>query len=111
MVEDGSERENGRLSTMDSIESRSVFQDEDKSEIEDEEDDEDLTPRIGMDSNDDDNSEQRLIWQALGSIPLMSKHLRSPKHNGTTLRQLKMIPNTGKCHSQGSSFKERRVGN
>ncbi|CAL5342056.1 unnamed protein product [Camellia sinensis] len=88
MVEDGSERENGRLSTMDSIESRSVFQDEDKSEIEDEEDDEDLTPRIGMDSDDDDNSEQRLIWQALGSIPLMSKHLRSPKHNGTTLREV-----------------------
>ncbi|CAL5324562.1 unnamed protein product [Camellia sinensis] len=88
MVEDGSERENGRLSTMDSIESRSVFQDEDKSEIEDEEDDEDLTPRIGMDSDDDDNSEQRLIWQALGSIPLMSKHLRSPKRNGTTLREV-----------------------
>ncbi|CAL5375029.1 unnamed protein product [Camellia sinensis] len=61
MVEDGSERENGRLSTMDSIESRSAFQDEDKSEIEDEKDDEDLTPQIGMDSNDDDNSEQKLI--------------------------------------------------
>ncbi|GMP36806.1 hypothetical protein CsSME_00008812 [Camellia sinensis var. sinensis] len=71
MVEDGSEKENGRLSTMDSIESRSVFQDEDKLEIEDEEDDEDLTPRKGMDSDDDDNSEQRLIRQALGSIPSM----------------------------------------
>ncbi|CAL5367007.1 unnamed protein product [Camellia sinensis] len=47
MVKDGSERENGRLSTMDSIESQLVFQDEDKSEIEDEEDNEDLTPRIG----------------------------------------------------------------
>ncbi|KAL7194212.1 hypothetical protein ACSBR1_034594 [Camellia fascicularis] len=57
MVEDGSDRENRRLSTMDSIESRSVFQDEDKLEIEEEEDDEDLTPRIGMDSDDDDNSE------------------------------------------------------
>ncbi|KAI8027291.1 hypothetical protein LOK49_LG02G03854 [Camellia lanceoleosa] len=78
-------RDNGRLSTMDSIESQSVFQDEDKSEIEDEENDEDLTPRIGMDSDDDDNSEQRLIRQALGSIPSMSKHLRSPEHNGTTL--------------------------
>ncbi|XP_028123514.1 serine/threonine-protein kinase STY13-like [Camellia sinensis] len=54
-------------------------------EIEDEEDDEDLTPRIGMDSDDDDNSEQRFIRQALGSIPSMPKHLRSPKHNGTTL--------------------------
>ncbi|KAL7241608.1 hypothetical protein ACSBR1_014246 [Camellia fascicularis] len=74
-------------SLMDSIESRSVFQDEDKSGIEDEEDDEDLTPRIGMDSDDDDNSEQRLIWQALGSIPLMSKHLRSSEHNGTTLSE------------------------
>ncbi|KAI7988501.1 hypothetical protein LOK49_LG13G02812 [Camellia lanceoleosa] len=70
-------RENGRLSTMDSIESRSVFQDEDKSEIEDEKDDEDLPPRIGMDSDDEDNSEQRLIRQALRSIPSMSKHLRS----------------------------------
>ncbi|KAI8014592.1 Potassium transporter 7 [Camellia lanceoleosa] len=86
MVEDGSKKENGRLSTMDSIESRSVFQDEDKSEIEDEEDDEDFPPRIGMDSDDDDNSEQRLIRQALGSIPSMLKHLRSPKHNGTTLK-------------------------
>ncbi|KAI8025813.1 Serine/threonine-protein kinase STY13 [Camellia lanceoleosa] len=85
MVEDGSEIENGRLSTMDSIESQSVFQDEDKSEIEDEEDDEDLTPRIGIDSDDDDNSEQRLIRQALGSIPSMSKHLRYPEHNGTAL--------------------------
>ncbi|CAL5402808.1 unnamed protein product [Camellia sinensis] len=64
MVEDGSERENGRLSTMDSIESRSVFQDENKSKIEDKEDDKDLSPRIGMDSDDDDNSEQRLIRQA-----------------------------------------------
>ncbi|CAL5344501.1 unnamed protein product [Camellia sinensis] len=87
MVEDGSERENERLSTMDSIESQLVFQDEDKSEIENEEDDEDLTPRIGMDSDDGDNSEQRLIWQALGSIPLMSMHLRSPEHNGTTLSE------------------------
>ncbi|GMP65443.1 hypothetical protein CsSME_00026229 [Camellia sinensis var. sinensis] len=64
MVEDGSERENERLSTMDSIESRSVFQDENKSKIEDKEDDKDLSPRIGMDSDDDDNSEQRLIRQA-----------------------------------------------
>ncbi|KAI7988499.1 Potassium transporter 7 [Camellia lanceoleosa] len=71
-------RENGRLSTMDSIESRSVFQDEDKSEIEDEKDDEDLPPRIGMDSDDEDNSELRLIRQALRSIPSMSKHLRIP---------------------------------
>ncbi|KAI8031444.1 Nuclear pore complex protein NUP85 [Camellia lanceoleosa] len=38
-----------------------------------------------MDSDDDDNSEQRLIRQALGSIPSMSKHLRSQEHNGTTL--------------------------
>ncbi|CAL5369513.1 unnamed protein product [Camellia sinensis] len=86
MVKEGSERENGRLSTMDSIESQLVFQDEDKSEIEDEEDNEDLTPRIGMDLDDDDNSEQRLIRQALESIPSISKHLRSPEHNGTTLR-------------------------
>ncbi|CAL5439869.1 unnamed protein product [Camellia sinensis] len=38
-----------------------------------------------MDSDDKDNSEQRLIRQALRSIPSMSKHLRSPEHNRTTL--------------------------
>ncbi|KAF5936942.1 hypothetical protein HYC85_024448 [Camellia sinensis] len=61
MAEEGSERENGRLSSMDSVESRWVFQDEDESEIEDDEDGEDLPPLTGMDSDDDDNAEQRLI--------------------------------------------------
>ncbi|XP_057494524.1 potassium transporter 7-like [Actinidia eriantha] len=55
------ERENGGLASMDSVESRWVFQDEDESEIENDEDDEDLPPRMGMDSDDDDNAEQRLI--------------------------------------------------
>ena len=55
------ERENGGLASMDSVESRWVFQDEDESVIENDEDDEDLPPRMGMDSDDDDNAEQRLI--------------------------------------------------
>ncbi|GFY89143.1 K+ uptake permease 7 [Actinidia rufa] len=55
------ERENGGLASMDSVESRWVFQDENESEIENDEDDESLPPRMGMDSDDDDNAEQRLI--------------------------------------------------
>lgn len=63
---DGQRTENGggRLSSMDSVESRWVFQDEDDDDdVEDEyeEDDEDSTPRVGVDSDDDDNAEQRLI--------------------------------------------------
>ena len=65
MAEEGLERErekeNGGLASMDSVESRWVFQDENESEIENDEDDESLPPRMGMDSDDDDNAEQRLI--------------------------------------------------
>ncbi|GMP39019.1 hypothetical protein CsSME_00010029 [Camellia sinensis var. sinensis] len=62
MTDEGSERENGGISSMDSVESRWVFQDQDESEIENDEDDEDLPPRMGMmDSEDEDNAEQRLI--------------------------------------------------
>ena len=63
MAEEGleRERENAGLASMDSVESRWVFQDEDESEIENDEDDEDLLPRMGMDSDDDDNAEQKLI--------------------------------------------------
>ncbi|CAL5379545.1 unnamed protein product [Camellia sinensis] len=62
MADEGSERENGGISSMDSVESRWVFQDQDESEIENDEDDEDLPPRMGMmDSEDEDNAEQRLI--------------------------------------------------
>ncbi|CAM8935235.1 hypothetical protein QQ045_013469 [Rhodiola kirilowii] len=62
MAEDGSEREStGGLASMDSLESRWVFQDEDDSAI-DEEDEDDLTERGGVDSElEDDNVEQRLI--------------------------------------------------
>ncbi|XP_034701710.1 potassium transporter 7 isoform X1 [Vitis riparia] len=59
MAEEGSERENGGLVAMDSMESRWVFQDEDETEMED--DDEDLGLRTALDSEDDENGEQRLI--------------------------------------------------
>ncbi|GLT27348.1 hypothetical protein SLA2020_023540 [Shorea laevis] len=49
------------LASMDSLESRWVFQDDEESEIEDDEDDEDAAQRAGLDSEDDDNVEQRLI--------------------------------------------------
>lgn len=49
------------LGSMDSLESRWVFQDDEESEIEDDEDDEDAAQRAGLDSEDDDNVEQRLI--------------------------------------------------
>lgn len=49
------------MGSMDSLESRWVFQDEDESDIEDEEDDDDATHRGGLDSDDEDNVEQRLI--------------------------------------------------
>ncbi|XP_058191916.1 potassium transporter 7-like [Rhododendron vialii] len=67
MAEEGSEglrtENGGRLSSMDSVESRRwVFQDEDDEyEAEDEDDDEDSTPRMEVDSDDDDNAEQRLV--------------------------------------------------
>nr|KJB47215.1 hypothetical protein B456_008G015600 [Gossypium raimondii] len=52
------------LSSMDSLESRWVFQDEDDSEIDDEEDDDDYddAPHLaGVDSDDEDTQDQRLI--------------------------------------------------
>lgn len=49
------------LGSMDSLESRWVFQDEDDSDIEDEEEDDDALLRGGLDSDDEDNMEQRLI--------------------------------------------------
>ncbi|MCD7449616.1 Potassium transporter 7 [Datura stramonium] len=62
------DRENGGLTSMDSIESRWVFQDEDDSEIDSGDrdtvdGDDDSTPRndMGFDSDDEDNSEQKLI--------------------------------------------------
>ncbi|CAI9104019.1 OLC1v1002622C2 [Oldenlandia corymbosa var. corymbosa] len=69
---EGSERENGRLSSMESVESRWVFQNEESSGIANGEDEDDndgneslLSSRngIGLDSDDDDvdNAEQRLI--------------------------------------------------
>ncbi|XP_052205474.1 potassium transporter 7-like [Diospyros lotus] len=66
MAEEDSERENGHTGSMDSLESRWVFQDEDDSEIENDEEDEnfeeDLPPQMGLDSDEDeDNAEQRLI--------------------------------------------------
>lgn len=59
MAEEGSERENGGLVAMDSMESRWVFQDEDETEME--EDDDDLGQRTTLDSEDDESGEQRLI--------------------------------------------------
>ncbi|KAA8545604.1 hypothetical protein F0562_020388 [Nyssa sinensis] len=60
------ETENGGLASMDSLESRWVFQDEDEDEDADESeiengDDEDSPPPMDMDSEDEDNAEQRLI--------------------------------------------------
>ncbi|XVF01575.1 hypothetical protein REPUB_Repub04eG0100800 [Reevesia pubescens] len=53
------------LASMDSLESRWVFQDEDDSEIDDKEDDDDddddAPYRAGVDSEDEDTTEQRLI--------------------------------------------------
>lgn len=65
--EEGPERgeiNGGLASSMDSIESRWVFQDEDDSEIDDEDAEEDVRHRTVMDSEDDeedDNADQRLI--------------------------------------------------
>ncbi|KAJ8529882.1 hypothetical protein K7X08_036717 [Anisodus acutangulus] len=68
MTDEGLDRENGGLASMDSIESRWVFQDEDDSEIDSADrntvdGDGDLTPLNGMelDSDDEDNAEQKLI--------------------------------------------------
>ncbi|PQQ01087.1 potassium transporter 7 [Prunus yedoensis var. nudiflora] len=55
---------NGGLTSMDSIDSRWVFQDEDDSEVDDEEAEDDVRHRTVVDSEDDeddDNAEQRLI--------------------------------------------------
>ncbi|ONH90546.1 hypothetical protein PRUPE_8G060500 [Prunus persica] len=64
--EEGLERGeiNGGLASMDSIDSRWVFQDEDDSEVDDEEAEDDVRHRTVVDSEDDeddDNAEQRLI--------------------------------------------------
>ncbi|VFQ96347.1 unnamed protein product [Cuscuta campestris] len=67
MTEEGSERDNGRLASLDSIESRWVFQDEEDSDADDEGTDaaESADSSVqcnGVDSDDeDDNAEQRLI--------------------------------------------------
>ncbi|PIA55208.1 hypothetical protein AQUCO_00800141v1 [Aquilegia coerulea] len=66
MAEETSERgENGGLIAMDSSESRWVFQrDYDDSDFDDDDDDdnnEDLPVRMSIDSEDDDNAEQKLI--------------------------------------------------
>lgn len=72
MTDEGLERErdrgNGGLTSVDSIESRWVFQDEDDSDIyngdrDTVDEDDDLTPRNGMelDSDDEYNAEQKLI--------------------------------------------------
>ncbi|KAK9110687.1 hypothetical protein Sjap_018747 [Stephania japonica] len=58
MAEEGAERENGGLVTMDSTESRWVFQNDEDSDLED---DEDLPPRMIVDSEEDECGEQRLI--------------------------------------------------
>ncbi|KAK9134277.1 hypothetical protein Syun_013607 [Stephania yunnanensis] len=58
MAEEGAERENGGLVTMDSSESRWVFQNDEDSDFED---GEDLPPRMSVDSEEDECGEQRLI--------------------------------------------------
>ncbi|XP_073150477.1 potassium transporter 7 [Henckelia pumila] len=57
MAEEGSERDNGGLASMDSMESRWVYQDEEGSDIDHERDYVDG----GEGSDDEDNAEQRLI--------------------------------------------------
>ncbi|XP_057803992.1 potassium transporter 7 [Salvia miltiorrhiza] len=63
MTEEGSERENRGLTSMDSMESRWVYQDEESSEIDNDGDDRNSggleSPQ--RDSDDEDNAEQRLI--------------------------------------------------
>lgn len=66
MAEGGLERGeiNGSLTSMDSVESRWVFQDEDDSAVGDDEEEDDVRHRASLDSEDDeedDNAEQRLI--------------------------------------------------
>lgn len=62
MAEEGLERENGASASMDSTESRWVFQDEESDfGLDDDEDEEDLPSRNGGDSDEDDTVEQRLI--------------------------------------------------
>ena len=57
MAEEGSERENRGLSSMDSMESRWVYQDEEGSDI----DNDGGLESPQRDSDDEDNAEQRLI--------------------------------------------------
>lgn len=69
MAEEGSSERseiNGGLASMDSTESRWVFQDEDHSEFDGDEEDDNVRHRVSLDSEDDedddnDNAEQRLI--------------------------------------------------
>ncbi|XP_042494838.1 potassium transporter 7-like [Macadamia integrifolia] len=58
MAEEGSQRRRAGLVSMDSLDSRWVFQDEDDSDAED---DEDLHPQMSLSSEDEENAEQRLI--------------------------------------------------
>ncbi|XP_043719333.1 potassium transporter 7-like [Telopea speciosissima] len=59
MAEEGSERgDSTGLVAMDSSESRWVFQDEDDTDVED---DEDIPPQMGFDSEEEENGEHRLI--------------------------------------------------
>lgn len=63
MTEEGSEKENRGPASLDSMESRWVYQDEESSEIDNDGDDRrsggDVSPQ--RDSDDEDNAEQRLI--------------------------------------------------
>lgn len=68
MAEEGSSERseiNGGLASMDSTESRWVFQHEDDSEFDVDDDDDNVRHRTSLDSedddDDDDNAEQRLI--------------------------------------------------
>ena len=60
MADEGLERENGASASIDSTESRWVFQDE-ESDFGLDDDEEDLPSRNGGDSDEDDTVEQRLI--------------------------------------------------
>ncbi|XP_031248899.1 potassium transporter 7-like isoform X1 [Pistacia vera] len=58
----GSEITNGvGLSSMDSMESRWVFQNDDESEVDEDEEDRESEHRAGLDSEDEESGEQRLI--------------------------------------------------
>ncbi|XP_042482855.1 potassium transporter 7 [Macadamia integrifolia] len=58
MADEGSDRGSTGLVAMDSSESRWVFQDEDDTDVEN---DEDIPPQMGFDSEEEENAEHRLI--------------------------------------------------